>query len=116
MSDVIAPPSIHEPSGVQHYAAQIAWLASALAADESLAAQLIEAIHSESAARVERVFRSIGVDAPTTISTTETSGDSTHELARVSSGGTTKTTEVTVTIGFGRLSVSVTVTKTSKTS
>jgi len=125
--------STHSVEGLQRYAVQVGQVADALSKGDALTTRLIDAVHSGSSAAVEKVFTEVGVDTVVTISTVDgpastdevpAGGDLTDPALpgtptspagqSAARSAPTKVRTITVTIGIGPISISVTVKKESK--
>ncbi len=111
---------LHDAAQVQRLAAQLERLAAAVSRDEDRARALIEAVHSSSAADVERVFREAGVDSQVSIEERKIFGARVQGLGQVAADFSSSTTHehqhTEVHIHLGPIDISVSVDKSSDTS
>lgn len=112
----------HDVPGLQSYVREVGKVATALSTDDALAQRVIDAVHRGSSTALTRVFTDIGVDSRVSVTTFDgpesgeltsggTAGGGMAALANAA-GPTTRT--ITISIGIGPISISVTIKKESK--
>lgn len=119
--DSVRVDSWHDVPGLQSYVKEVGKVANALSTDDALAQRVIDAVHRGSSTALTRVFTEIGVESRVSVTTFD--GPETGELgsggtdsgvttAFAKAGPTTRT--ITISIGIGPISISVTIKKESK--
>jgi hypothetical protein len=114
--------SWHDVPGLQSYVREVGKVASALSTDDGLAQRVIDAVHRGSSTALTQVFTDIGVESRVSVSTFDgplpgeasTGGTTTGGMTALAKAGGPTTRTITISIGIGPISISVTIKKESK--
>lgn len=114
--------SWHDVPGLQSYVREVGKVANALATDDTLAQRVIDAVHRGSSTALTAVFTEIGVKSRVSVTTVDgpepgelgSGATSTGGMTAMAKAGGPTTRTITISVGIGPISISVTVKKESK--